>query len=187
MNRVMNCPNCGAATHLNGDTGIATCAYCKTTILPEVAADGVKIVEQTQLVCPGCQALLVQGQLESQDLLYCKSCRGMLIPMNGFMGLVENLRLHRDRPSAALPPMPPDVDLPRLCPYCTSAMENHPYMGPGNIVIDTCSGCEVNWLDKGKLQRVVSAPDHRPVYSSYDSAGQQDEPQAPFLDNLLHF
>ena len=37
-------------------------------------------------------------------------------------------------------------------------MSTHPYYGPGNIVIDTCAGCGVIWLDFGELNRVVAAP-----------------------------
>ena len=81
-----------------------------------------------------------------------------------------------------------DHDLPRLCPYCTDPMNNHPYMGPGNIVIDTCSGCQVNWLDKGELQRAVMAPDHVPspsLYSEYDVPRETDERERTLLERIL--
>jgi hypothetical protein len=45
-----------------------------------------------------------------------------------------------------------------LCPYCHQLMDTHPYAGPGNIVIDTCSNCEVIWLDYGEINQVVNAP-----------------------------
>ena len=37
-------------------------------------------------------------------------------------------------------------------------MMTHPYMGPGTIVIDTCDGCNIIWLDYGELDRVINAP-----------------------------
>lgn len=37
-------------------------------------------------------------------------------------------------------------------------MDVHPYYGPGNIVIDTCSRCNVIWLDCGELQQIADAP-----------------------------
>lgn len=37
-------------------------------------------------------------------------------------------------------------------------MDVHPYYGPGNIVIDTCSRCDVIWLDFGELRQVTDAP-----------------------------
>jgi Zn-finger nucleic acid-binding protein len=37
-------------------------------------------------------------------------------------------------------------------------MDTHYYAGPGNIVIDDCSFCHLNWLDYGELQRITRAP-----------------------------
>jgi hypothetical protein len=39
-------------------------------------------------------------------------------------------------------------------------MDAHFYAGPGNIVIDDCSLCELNWLDAGELRTIAHAPDH---------------------------
>jgi hypothetical protein len=36
-------------------------------------------------------------------------------------------------------------------------METHPYYGPGNIVVDTCSECGYLWLDHGEITRVENA------------------------------
>jgi hypothetical protein len=36
-------------------------------------------------------------------------------------------------------------------------METHPYYGPGNIVVDTCSECGYLWLDHGEISRVENA------------------------------
>jgi Zn-finger nucleic acid-binding protein len=37
-------------------------------------------------------------------------------------------------------------------------MDVHPYYGPGNVVIDTCSGCDMVWLDHGELKQIADAP-----------------------------
>jgi Zn-finger nucleic acid-binding protein len=42
-------------------------------------------------------------------------------------------------------------------------MDTHPYGGPGNVIMDTCEHCSLNWLDYGELQRIVRAPDERYV------------------------
>ena len=42
--------------------------------------------------------------------------------------------------------------------------------GPGNVIIDTCESCSLNWLDYGELQRIVRAPDAR-----YEMAIDEDE------------
>jgi Zn-finger nucleic acid-binding protein len=40
-------------------------------------------------------------------------------------------------------------------------MDTHYYGGSGNVIIDDCSRCELNWLDSGELTHIVRAPDHR--------------------------
>ena len=37
-------------------------------------------------------------------------------------------------------------------------MDTHIYGGPGNIVIDNCPACRLNWLDFPELARIESAP-----------------------------
>jgi Zn-finger nucleic acid-binding protein len=46
-------------------------------------------------------------------------------------------------------------------------MEHHPYGGGGNVFLDTCESCSVNWLDRGELQRIVAAPDPRVAWPAY--------------------
>ena len=40
-------------------------------------------------------------------------------------------------------------------------MDTHLYAGPGNVVIESCDTCLLNWLDRGELMRIVHAPDDR--------------------------
>ena len=102
----------------------------------------------------------MHAALASQRIRYCERCRGMLIPMSTFMALVQQLRAGRDGP-AAIPHAPDTRDLQRRidCPQCHQRMDTHFYGGPGNIVIDDCSRCHLNWLDHGELVRIVRAPD----------------------------
>ena len=37
-------------------------------------------------------------------------------------------------------------------------METHPYYGPGNVIIDSCTGCDLVWLDFGELAQIADAP-----------------------------
>jgi Zn-finger nucleic acid-binding protein len=37
-------------------------------------------------------------------------------------------------------------------------MDAHVYFGGGNVVIDSCEQCELNWLDHGELMRIARAP-----------------------------
>jgi Zn-finger nucleic acid-binding protein len=34
----------------------------------------------------------------------------------------------------------------------------HPYYGPGNVVVDSCTTCDLIWLDFGELKQIVDAP-----------------------------
>ena len=91
---------------------------------------------------------------------YCTHCRGMLIPMAVFLSLVEELRA--DQQGTLIAPTPDPHDLHRHidCPHCHKRMDTHFYNGPGNVIIDDCSNCLLNWLDHGELMRIVRAPDH---------------------------
>lgn len=37
-------------------------------------------------------------------------------------------------------------------------MDVHPYYGPGNVAIDSCSACNLVWLDFGELRQITHAP-----------------------------
>ena len=109
----------------------------------------------------------------------------MFIAMEEFGALLEVLRSYRDRPAALLRPRTATGgNIPRLCPRCSQPMDNHPYGGPGNVVIDTCERCSANWLDKAELQRMVTAPDYRygtPLFSPYEEhAGAVDQAAPEF-------
>jgi Zn-finger nucleic acid-binding protein len=39
-------------------------------------------------------------------------------------------------------------------------MDTHYYADGGNVIIDDCSRCELNWLDAGELTAIIHAPDH---------------------------
>jgi hypothetical protein len=53
------------------------------------------------------------------------------------------------------------------CPQCHARMDTHPYEGPGNVVVDSCSICYLIWLDSGEILRIVRAPDHHYADDTY--------------------
>ena len=115
---------------------------------------------EAQISCPVCAIFLTHASVARERIFYCERCRGMLISMDSFTEIVDDLRSRREIVVAA--PRPPDwKDLDRRirCPKCSASMDTHPYCGPGNIIIDTCERCALNWLDYGELDRVVRAPD----------------------------
>ena len=157
----MNCANCGGPLRLEPDKDFLACDYCKSIYFPEPNQDGVRILgEPLPQLCPCCQVPLLPGSLEQRSILYCQRCRGMLVPLTAFLGLVQVLRANRQGP--AEPPRPPNLDdLSRHlnCPLCLNPMDTHPYAGPGNVIIDNCPNCSQNWLDHNELLRIAAAPD----------------------------
>jgi Zn-finger nucleic acid-binding protein len=76
--------------------------------------------------------------------------------------LVETLRTAYDGPDDK-PEMIDHDELKKLCmcPACNELMETFNYCGPGNVVLDTCEGCKLTWLDQGELAMIVRAPGKR--------------------------
>jgi Zn-finger nucleic acid-binding protein len=160
----MNCPDCGAPIHLADGSQSATCEYCGAVYVPEKSDEGVRVFDQpSELSCPICRLPLRDATLARQRILYCARCRGSLIPMPVFVVLVQVLRAQRgDAAEIAPPPDPHQLDRATLCPQCGKRMDTHYYAGGGNVVIDDCSRCELNWLDAGELMAIAHAPDHSP-------------------------
>ena len=138
------------------------CDYCKQVYVPEANDDGVRILgEPSALACPVCALSLVPASMAGHRILYCVHCRGSLIGVSEFGALVGDLRAEAHgatgEPHA---PAPRELDRRIPCPQCGQTMDTHFYCGPGNIVIDDCARCELNWLDAGELRTIAHAPDH---------------------------
>jgi Zn-finger nucleic acid-binding protein len=142
-------------------SGLA-CDYCKNIFFPEKDDEGVSVFpEASDETCPVCAIPLMHASLAKVQMQYCTRCRGMLVPMGVFMTLVDELRA--GQPGSLVPPPPDPSELHRKldCPHCHKPMDTHFYSGAGNVVIEDCDTCELNWLDHGKLMRIVHAPDPR--------------------------
>ena len=156
----MNCPSCGAALRLKADEVSLTCDYCKSAYLPEMGDEGVRVLgEAAAELCPVCGIPMMHAAIANERIKYCTRCRGMLVPMEAFTALIDELRAGRHGHAPATPADPRDLERRLDCPVCHHRMDTHFYGGPGNVVIDDCSRCFVNWLDHGEMTRVASAPD----------------------------
>jgi LSD1 subclass zinc finger protein len=169
----MNCPSCGAPLHLTENEDSFRCDYCRSVYTPPQNDDDVRVLgERSPLACPVCSVALEQAALAGHRILYCAKCRGMLVPMNDFLALIQGLRsAHPDSGSVQPAADRKGLDRHIACPQCHQPMDTHFYEGPGNIVIDDCSRCFLNWLDQGELMRVVRAPDH--IYAE-DTYGRHE-------------
>jgi len=141
-----------------------TCDYCKSVYFPEKNEDGIRVLDETsELACPVCAIPLVRALLAAHQILYCTRCRGSLIAAPVFVMTLRDLRSHqRDEAAIPHPPDPKELERHIRCPQCHRNMDAHYYAGPGNVVIDDCPWCELNWLDAGELMVIVRAPDHAP-------------------------
>jgi len=147
------------------------CDYCKSIHFPEKNDEGVRVLDQPSgQACPVCAVPLVYATWESVKLRYCTKCCGMLLGMSDFLGLVDALRLKREAAGTLYPPAPDEEDLNRRidCPDCHRQMDTHRYAGPGNIIIDNCPWCALNWLDHNEVLRVALSRDR-----VYDADGQE--------------
>lgn len=158
----MNCRNCGAAMELFDRRRYYFCAYCGTFQFIETpVVEGIQVLERPQeaLPCPLCRAPLAKALLdEAEAVEHCEQCHGLLMTRAVFAEAVD-----RRRSSESDVTMPAPIDKRELkrqvtCPSCLARMDVHPYYGPGNVVIDTCSRCDLVWLDFGELKQITEAP-----------------------------
>ena len=157
----MNCGNCGASMVLLEERDYFFCKYCGSFEFPEVSESGIRLLDEDPKgsKCPSCYSLLKRASIAKYRMLSCAKCRGLLMRRPVFGGLVLKLRAEATGPPVAPPPVKKQALLREVgCPSCGSTMLTHPYYGPGNIVIDTCDGCDLVWLDFGELDSVINAP-----------------------------
>ena len=160
---VANCDNCGAPLRLNRDRGLFVCDHCLSQQEARAAIDYVELLSETSQLCPICSTPLSSSLLEGHPLLCCARCFGMLIEMKRFVTLIDAVRAREERPlRTALPRRQNPADRVINCPTCGQPMLGHIYLGPGNVVIESCERCQVNWLDAGELRRIAVAPDSLP-------------------------
>ena len=156
----MNCKNCGAPMSTVEGQNYLYCDYCASFYFPEKSDDHVVVLgESSGFNCPVCKTGLITGSIEDHRILYCPACHGVLANQQAFASLVTFLRANADTPAVQPKPLDPKA-LQRLlhCPACAKKMDTHPYGGPGNVVIDICTKCQLIFLDQGEIHKITSAP-----------------------------
>ena len=162
----MTCQNCGALVRLDRERGLLICDYCGSECTPLADEDGVQVTGETARPCAVCHAPLSTGRIEARDLLYCTACHGILVSMDDFGLLLEDLREHRSRAGALLTPdAGADSAQDLRCPLCTGAMDHHAYGGGdlGKVMIDSCEACCQVWLHRGTLGKILTPSNPEPV------------------------
>jgi Zn-finger nucleic acid-binding protein len=145
---------------IDRDRGHFACDHCGSEQEAPAALAHVQLLSETASPCPICSTPLSASRREGSALLCCARCFGMLIEMNHFAAVIDAMRAHEERAfRIALPRRQHPSGRVINCPSCRQPMLGHIYGGPGNVVIDSCEGCQVNWLDSGELRRIAVAPD----------------------------
>ena len=158
----MDCRNCGAPMELFERRRYYFCHFCGTFhFIDTPAVDGIQVLERPAAAreCPLCRSPLAKSLLDEAYVVeHCERCRGLLVARTLFAEAVSRRRARESGPPA--PPRPLDQrELTRTveCPSCGGRMDVHPYYGPGNVVIDSCVGCDLIWLDFGELKQITDA------------------------------
>ena len=152
----MNCTACGGPLKPIPTNDSLVCEYCKSVYFPPRNDDGVVVLGAAKdEMCPVCGIGLQEATLERTAIRYCTQCRGMLVPMGAFPELIDALREK----------FPGRVDIPALdpaelhrkltCPHCKQPMVVDFYPAATNVVIGSCERCALDWVDHGKMQRIV--------------------------------
>jgi Zn-finger nucleic acid-binding protein len=159
----MNCPNCGAAMALVESRRHFQCRHCGTFgFSGPLDADGIRIVGPAPdaPACPVCGTPMQAAVLDEHHAIHlCGQCRGVLLPRATFATVISARRAWATAPPAE--PMPLDrqaLGRALSCPSCGARFDTYPHYGPGNVVIDSCTRCDVIWLDFGEMQGLVDAP-----------------------------
>ena len=154
----MNCPSCGAPMRLTAGQASLVCDYCKGVYFPDPEEDGVRILDAAEgVLCPICAVPLMNATLAGVGIRYCHRCRGTLVAMGRFETLIEALRSDQGAAGALQSSDPTELTRKICCPQCKRPMETHFYFGGGNVVIDDCENCSLDWLDHGELRRIAAA------------------------------
>jgi Zn-finger nucleic acid-binding protein len=139
------------------------CSHCGTYHFPHaIEADGIRIVGRPVDAprCPICGTGMAHAVLDDDHPIdFCATCRGLLLPRAAFAHVTSTRRAWATSPPAEPIPLNRE-DLAREleCPKCGRLFETYPHYGPGNVVIDNCTACDLVWLDFGEMRQIVDAP-----------------------------
>jgi Zn-finger nucleic acid-binding protein len=151
--------------HAHGADGVLICRHCGSSTAVSKISGLIEVRETISKKCPSCATALTAGRLEGNPVSFCATCEGMLIAMDQFVSVIEAVRAHEEPARTVSPRKQTPGDRTIICPGCGTPMLNHFYGGPGNVVLDTCEHCRLNWLDPGELCRIARAPEARAISS----------------------
>jgi Zn-finger nucleic acid-binding protein len=143
---------------MRDERGSLVCDHCGSMDAGVAPFYDLEILGATAQACPQCASALSNARIEGCPVQYCSSCHGVLVEMKHFVTLSDAVRARESSAGMALPRRQRPGERILACPLCAQPMLSHVYGGPGNLVLDTCERCHVNWLDPGELRRIARAP-----------------------------
>ncbi len=158
----MNCRNCGGVMRLvEGRAPYFACDYCTAFAFPTENPDGVtRLGRGTELNCPICDIQLETAVVGGGEVLQCRRCEGLLVYQEELPTILRERLASAGSPRPPQPIRPEELARKLACPMCKRSLDVHPYYGPGHILIDTCGGCAVIWLDRGEMDTISRASAH---------------------------
>lgn len=162
----MNCLSCGAPLRPGELPALMVCLHCGTSRRPPDASmhgDRVAPLDtSSEMDCPRCDHALIQATVDGRRADYCPGCHGILFEAPIFADVVWNRRVMYRGTEATPQPIDPELMKQVIdCPQCQQRMEVHPHYGPGRALIDSCSGCQIVWLDHLELTSLERTPGRR--------------------------
>ena len=137
--------------------GALQCRHCGSIEQRAEIIRHIVVGAASEKACPSCATPLSHAKLDGFPFELCGRCEGMLIEMEHFVSVIDAARAHEDASGAIPPRRQSPGDRTIACSACQQPMLSHFYGGPGNLVIDTCERCRLNWLDPGELRRITRA------------------------------
>jgi len=142
---------------LDKTIGARVCTHCGSIEEQPVIVEGLEVAGNSATSCPVCSTPLADARLDGSPLRVCQRCHGMLIAMSDFVDVIQSATAREEIHGVVLPRRQSPGERVIACPACRQAMISHFYGGPGNLVIDSCERCQLNWLDSGELRRIARA------------------------------
>ncbi|MBS0204249.1 MAG: hypothetical protein JSS49_15205 [Planctomycetes bacterium] len=147
----MNCHNCEIPLGWDGISPIVICEICRAYRFVDVPDDsGRTIVPMNpagSCFCPCCRRRLYLAAMDGLKVEHCAACEGVLMTNEIFAMFVRNRR-SEFREAASQPiVLVGEHRGSKRCPHCRRGMGIHPCYGPDLIIVESCRGCGMVWLD----------------------------------------
>lgn len=105
-------------------------------------------------VCPSCGVELSQHSVKGVELRVCQACEGVVLARGDLLRLRGVDRSLHPALRAASDPAGQAGHPRRSCPGCGADMSAYDYRG-GRTRVDRCAACDLLFLDRGELPRIL--------------------------------